>query len=518
MTNSGNGWGGINGNSRISSGSLKQQESINADNVMDIFNDIALTAGSDAILATDWQPTSRRDQGRDTRKTWGNVRVQNEIENDNFSADGKVKGSNRSQRESTTGFYEDANSRGNIRRNDSSRDSLWENNIKKQNDNDGRIYTANNSRNQDAPNDHHIGNGGYRNTNTNANASRLGSTDNYTNNNDISDKYDINPSNESNVIYRSDDEHPTHLTYASVASQKNPSSQELGDEIGDVALKISAWHTLVDPNSKERLDGIGTGQLHRKGKNYKPVDEKTVLEIQQRGKSIKKTMRSPDEGFMDKSHSSLTKSNSFSTGAPLKSLDRDNPSPKHDQNTPEKEHSNIQSKLDNPSFRELPQNSPQKPQTATKSQQPQYYRHQSPVRSQEYLPLIPPEFDSTPYRKQPSPFTAHYRKGDRNGNDYEDQEDCDQSSDATTEYYEDSDNELEYESSLPVVKRDRGELVLTINVELQEGENAQAIYVYVGDDPSDLAREFCVKWKVTNDVVEPALAALIKNEKEKRLG
>ncbi|CAG8485980.1 6446_t:CDS:1, partial [Scutellospora calospora] len=133
---------------------------------------------------------------------------------------------------------------------------------------------------------------------------------------------------------------------------------------------------------------------------------------------------------------------------------------------------------------------------------------------------------------------------ERESND--DQEDYEQNSDFDDEnnvYYEEdesySEKDVEYESASvllddepishplppPLVptplspKRfDRGYHLLTINVELSEDEPPQAIVVYVNDNPAVLAKEFCNKWKVTNDDIEPALIQLIREEKEKRLG
>ncbi|CAJ0911889.1 18549_t:CDS:2 [Entrophospora sp. SA101] len=68
-----------------------------------------------------------------------------------------------------------------------------------------------------------------------------------------------------------------------------------------------------------------------------------------------------------------------------------------------------------------------------------------------------------------------------------------------------------------VDKHDRGQILLTINVEFEDG-HTQAICVHVNDEPADLAKDFCDLWGVTNPVVEPAFEGLIKEEKDKRLG
>ncbi|KAL0076749.1 hypothetical protein J3Q64DRAFT_1770551 [Phycomyces blakesleeanus] len=37
------------------------------------------------------------------------------------------------------------------------------------------------------------------------------------------------------------------------------------------------WNSLMDPNVKIKASGIGSGNLHRKGANFKPVDEQMIL-------------------------------------------------------------------------------------------------------------------------------------------------------------------------------------------------------------------------------------------------
>ncbi|KAI9314041.1 hypothetical protein BX666DRAFT_1969666 [Dichotomocladium elegans] len=51
------------------------------------------------------------------------------------------------------------------------------------------------------------------------------------------------------------------------------------DTSGDVCgeLAVGAWHTLIDHNFKDRNDGLGSGNLHRAGTNFKPVDEEAIL-------------------------------------------------------------------------------------------------------------------------------------------------------------------------------------------------------------------------------------------------
>lgn len=37
------------------------------------------------------------------------------------------------------------------------------------------------------------------------------------------------------------------------------------------------WDSLVDPNIKAGPNGLGAGDLHRKGRNFKPVEEEYIL-------------------------------------------------------------------------------------------------------------------------------------------------------------------------------------------------------------------------------------------------
>lgn len=45
----------------------------------------------------------------------------------------------------------------------------------------------------------------------------------------------------------------------------------------EVNLTMEGWKSLIDPNAKIGPNGIGTGNLHRHGANFKPVDEENIL-------------------------------------------------------------------------------------------------------------------------------------------------------------------------------------------------------------------------------------------------
>lgn len=48
------------------------------------------------------------------------------------------------------------------------------------------------------------------------------------------------------------------------------------DKEGTTQINIG-WDSLIDPNIKIKPGGIGSGNLHRRGANYKPVDEEYIL-------------------------------------------------------------------------------------------------------------------------------------------------------------------------------------------------------------------------------------------------
>ncbi|RIA87902.1 hypothetical protein C1645_776225, partial [Glomus cerebriforme] len=441
-------------------------------------------------------------------------------------------------------------------------------------------------------------------------------------------------------------------------SESDTSTDQNSETINpdDIKLRLSAWHSLAEPNAKERDDGIGGGQLHRRGKNYIPVDEATVLAIQQKGGykkgkrgfekpipkrnipnqvgkfPIKPPQKPATPPKQDVSHklpvvtAPKTAPIKTATVAPNQRQNMQPTPPNRTQNqtqpalkkpsTPPSQSSQHQPSQDAPRDpsqpsrdppRDPPQpirntpppsrespppprsrrpQQPQQPQQSQK-QQPQHSwtsqlvtepfwempatsspppsppstvqnqnqypsskqhvnevisnqsqpsRYQSPSPSprptkpvQDYnLPYIPPEFDSTPYRNQPSPSPVSNRYNESVSNAWEDNKVYEQNNnnieDQRSEYDEESDVESyddrhkEPERNRPprVDRYDRGQLLLTINVELSEGKT-QAIEVHVNDDPLDLANDFCAMWKVTNPVVKPALECLIKEEKEKRL-
>ncbi|CAH1765480.1 15384_t:CDS:2, partial [Entrophospora sp. SA101] len=185
-----------------------------------------------------------------------------------------------------------------------------------------------------------------------------------------------------------------------------------------------SWHSFANPNIKERDDGLGSGQLHRHGRNYIPVDEETLFEIQ----------------------------NKKNVGKKKKSLP-------------------------------LPPSPPQ----------PRSYRDP-----------IPPSKTKPSYRSSPS--TSHRPPPPTS------------TPTSALNYYNQKQTLEQNYSTIPkcVDNHDHGQLLLTINAELEDGHTL-TICVHVNDDPADLAKNFCDSLKVTNPLLEPALVALIEEEMDVRL-
>ncbi|KAF7727492.1 hypothetical protein EC973_007470 [Apophysomyces ossiformis] len=51
-----------------------------------------------------------------------------------------------------------------------------------------------------------------------------------------------------------------------------------GSQAGAATTGVDAWKTLVDPNVKIKANGLGSGNLHRRGPNYKPIEEQAILD------------------------------------------------------------------------------------------------------------------------------------------------------------------------------------------------------------------------------------------------
>lgn len=76
---------------------------------------------------------------------------------------------------------------------------------------------------------------------------------------------------------------PITVAWGVPSSEQQSELAQENDGSGDV----NSWHQIADPNAKLRADGVGAGNLHRQGKNFKPVDESYIVN-QRLGKPIPK--------------------------------------------------------------------------------------------------------------------------------------------------------------------------------------------------------------------------------------
>ncbi|KAF7729565.1 hypothetical protein EC973_004240 [Apophysomyces ossiformis] len=82
-----------------------------------------------------------------------------------------------------------------------------------------------------------------------------------------------------------DDYAPLQMTsWGNQASNNNNSS----DNAPQINVTMGDWSSLIDPNVKVKAGGLGSGGLHRKGANYKPVDEVFILNQRLKNQPIPK--------------------------------------------------------------------------------------------------------------------------------------------------------------------------------------------------------------------------------------
>ncbi|CAJ0765537.1 16206_t:CDS:2, partial [Entrophospora sp. SA101] len=258
-----------------------------------------------------------------------------------------------------------------------------------------------------------------------------------------------------------------------------------------------SWHSFANPNIKERDDGLGSGQLHRHGRNYIPVDEETLFEIQ----------------------------NKKNVGKKKKSLPLP-PSPPQ----PRSYRDPIPPSKTKPSYRSSPSTSHRPPPpTSTPTSALNYYNQKQSSYHQRnsYQSRYNQQKQSHPQD------SANWRSRSRqNTTDQDTKSQPDYNNNNNNycinqqqDYYNHHDSypmvnpalEQNY-STIPkcVDNHDHGQLLLTINAELEDGHTL-TICVHVNDDPADLAKNFCDSLKVTNPLLEPALVALIEEEMDVRL-
>lgn len=78
-------------------------------------------------------------------------------------------------------------------------------------------------------------------------------------------------------------------------------------------VPINDWHKLMDPTVKVKAGALGSGGLHRQGKNYKPVDEQEILAQRLKGTPL-------SSGSKKKKKSKKKNGNGPSSGKPTPSL------------------------------------------------------------------------------------------------------------------------------------------------------------------------------------------------------
>ncbi|ORZ01615.1 hypothetical protein BCR43DRAFT_512470 [Syncephalastrum racemosum] len=89
----------------------------------------------------------------------------------------------------------------------------------------------------------------------------------------------------------SDDEDEIELPMTSWGSQTPNQTQAKEQSTRD---QIADWKSLIDPNAKI-TSGLGSGNLHRQGRNYKPVDEDYILAQRKKQPLPKKTSKPKTE-------------------------------------------------------------------------------------------------------------------------------------------------------------------------------------------------------------------------------
>ncbi|CEP17039.1 hypothetical protein [Parasitella parasitica] len=69
-----------------------------------------------------------------------------------------------------------------------------------------------------------------------------------------------------------------------------PIAATWGSQVPAKPDKPADWHSLVDPDVKIGPNNVGSGNLHRRGTNYKPIDEELILAHRKNIQVSKKTM------------------------------------------------------------------------------------------------------------------------------------------------------------------------------------------------------------------------------------
>nr|CAG8624825.1 10632_t:CDS:2 [Entrophospora candida] len=337
----------------------------------------------------------------------------------------------------------------------------------------------------------------------------------------------------------------------------------------DIKAVAMSWHSFANPNIKERDDGLGSGQLHRHGRNYIPVDEETLFEIQNKknvGKKKKSLPLPPSppqpRSYRDPIPPSKTKPSYRSSPSTSHRPPPPTSTPTSALNYYQKQSSYHQRNSYQSRYNQQKQSHPQdsanwrsrsRQNTTdqdTKSQ-PDYnnnvnvknvnnnvkssndvnnnnVKSNSDVNNNNIKSNNDVNNNNVKSNNNENFITnnnndknnkENYNDNNNNYNNYNNYNNSATIPSSTLNSQSDKNLSSPNYSTTPkcVDKHDHGQLLLTINAELEDGHTL-TICVHVNDDPADLAKNFCDSLKVTNPLLEPALVALIEEEMDVRLG
>ncbi|KAI8062317.1 uncharacterized protein B0P05DRAFT_556524 [Gilbertella persicaria] len=95
--------------------------------------------------------------------------------------------------------------------------------------------------------------------------------------------------------YSDEDEYSDDSEYAPIEATSWGNQTISADGTTNVNLTVSGWESLIDPNIKVKEGGIGSGQLHRKGRNFQPIDEQYIID-RRLGKPVPSTSGKKKKG------------------------------------------------------------------------------------------------------------------------------------------------------------------------------------------------------------------------------
>lgn len=87
-----------------------------------------------------------------------------------------------------------------------------------------------------------------------------------------------NQRNYNHSEYSDEDEEYSDDEYAPIEASSWGNQTITPEGTTNVEVSLSGWQSLVDPNIKVKAGGVGSGQLHRRGGNFIPVDEQSIID------------------------------------------------------------------------------------------------------------------------------------------------------------------------------------------------------------------------------------------------